>query len=264
MPLQPPATEKPDESIYGVPRYKAGPDGLTVRLALVVRWLMDAHQMARVDALSKLLEPLRGESPPELYVLQPGGNAKPIDGFEWYASDSGAFVARRYVNSPPASASLGLGRHGALSWVSSAWGKTSLGDEVMDRPATMAAYLAVSVTDAAALWGYGVAQIVEAVQSVAAGTAQIDMTYAELTTYRKASKKDGWTDEMLRVFLREHARRKGEKGLAKIMAAEFEITVTAVNQTVATAKRRAKTAGALPTSTGLPVSNVFELSQKTG
>ena len=66
----------PDDSAYGVLRIKAGPGGGAVRLATLVRDLMERHQMARAEAvLSHLLPPLHEPNAPALYLLQPGGNA---------------------------------------------------------------------------------------------------------------------------------------------------------------------------------------------
>lgn len=89
----------PDDSEFGVLRIKAGPGGGAVRLAALVRDLMERHQMARAEAVKGLLlKPLTppvdspfGEfNPPALYLLQPGGNALPLGDREWFATVSGA------------------------------------------------------------------------------------------------------------------------------------------------------------------------------
>ena len=45
---------RPNESAFGAPRIKAGPGGGAVRLARLVRDLMERHQITRAEAVLRL------------------------------------------------------------------------------------------------------------------------------------------------------------------------------------------------------------------
>ena len=81
-----PTRIKPPEGIgwqvhspYGAQRYKDGPDGYVVRLADVVRWLMEAREMSFANAVRAVCAPLEGDAPPLLYRLDPTEDAVPQD-----------------------------------------------------------------------------------------------------------------------------------------------------------------------------------------
>ena len=157
----------PDDPAYGVLRIKAGPGGGAVRLATLVRDLMERHQMARTDAvLSHLLQPLSGPNAPALYLLQPGGNALPLGDREWFDRVSGNQELGRGVRSGGIAGggftralvgqSLGRGLVGAVAWLRVVWGGVAYTDAAsLDSLQAVAAYLAVSEADAVAVWGWG-------------------------------------------------------------------------------------------------------------
>ena len=157
----------PDDSAYGVLRIKAGPGGGAVRLATLVRDLMERHQMARTDAVqSHLLPPLSKPNAPALYLLQPGGNALSLGDREWFDRVSGNQEQGRGLRSGGIAGggytrvlvgqSLGRGLVGAVAWLRGVWGGAAHTDAAsLDSLQAVAAYLAVSELDAAEVWGWG-------------------------------------------------------------------------------------------------------------
>ena len=162
---------QPDDSAFGVLRIKAGPGGGAVRLATLVRDLMERHQMARAEAVrAHLLPPLSVPEAPALYLLQPGGNAKPLGEREWFATGSGnqeqgrgwrsGGIAGGGFTRAPVRQSLGRGLVGAVAWLGRVWGGAACTDAVsLDSLQAVAAYLAVSELDAAEVWGWGSAAV---------------------------------------------------------------------------------------------------------
>ena len=162
----------PDDSAYGVLRIKAGPGGGAVRLATLVRDLMERHQMARAEAVrAHLLPPLSEPNAPALYLLQPGGNAQPLGEREWFGTpdgnpgkkpQAGRVVRSRGIGYAPTNIpmadSVGRGLVGALAWLNRVWGNPAYADAVcMDALdlSAVASRLAVSELDAAEVWGWG-------------------------------------------------------------------------------------------------------------
>ena len=187
----------PDDSAYGVLRIKAGPGGGAVRLATLVRDLMERHQMARAEAVrAHLLPPLSVPEAPALYLLQPGGNAKPLGDREWFATGSGNQEQGRRFRSggiagggftrAPVAQSLGRGLVGAVAWLGRVWGGAAYTDAVsLDSLQAVAAYLAVSELDAAEVWGWGSAENVFALEPAVAPLLANDLaTWADLVRYR--------------------------------------------------------------------------------
>ena len=158
----------PNESAFGVLRIKAGPDGGAVRLGVLVRDLMKRHDMARAEAVTDLLLPrLQGDSPPALYLLQPGGNALALGDREWFQTGTGdaawsigAGSTIWNVKREPAD-SLGHGTAGAVAWLRLVWASPKYADAGMDVREALGSFLAVSEADAAAMWGWGAARVVE-------------------------------------------------------------------------------------------------------
>lgn len=195
--IEPSNPAPPADSAFGVLRIKAGPGGGAVRLATLVRDLMERHQMARTDAvLSHLLPPLSEPNAPALYLLQPGGNALPLGEREWFATGSGNQEMGRGVRSggiagggvtrAPAGQSLGRGLVGAVAWLRGVWGDAAYTEAVcLDSLQAVAAYLAVSEADAVAVWGWGSAANVVALAPAVAPLLANDLaTWADLVRYR--------------------------------------------------------------------------------
>jgi hypothetical protein len=196
---QPRNPAPPDDSAFGALRIKAGLGGGAVRLATLVRDLMERHQMARAEAvLTHLLPPLREPNAPALYLLQPGGNAQPLGEREWFATGSGNQEQGRRVRSggivdgsftrAPVGQSLGRGLVGAVAWLKGVWGNPVNADAVcMDALdlAADASRLAVSELDAAAVWGRGSAASVFSLAPAAVAPLAGDLaTWADLVLYR--------------------------------------------------------------------------------
>lgn len=121
------------EAMFGLARIKAGPDGLAVRLARLVRYLMERHQTSRLDAVNSYLKPvlgLKSNASHMLYAMNIGGGfAQPLS-YE-RASDR-------------------------LREVWDRWGKLMGTDAmVLDNPSSIACSLAVSEADARRCWGWG-------------------------------------------------------------------------------------------------------------
>ncbi len=72
------------------------------------------------------------------------------------------------------------------------------------------------------------AQVLELVQPASATPA----TWTELLTYHQANLGHEWPPELKSIIAREHARRQGEKGLAKAMANELGLTVSRLNELI--------------------------------
>ena len=240
----------PDDSAYGVLRIKAGPGGGAVRLATLVRDLMERHQMARAEAVrAHLLPPLSVPEAPALYLLQPGGNAKPLGEREWFATGSGnqeqgrgwrsGGIAGGGFTRAPVRQSLGRGLVGAVAWLGRVWGDAAYTDAVcLDSLQAVAAYLAVSEADAVAVWGWGSAAVHA---DDAAPVSPFPLAdFEALATYRKAQKAANvaagkphktipWTDgNQLDLLRGEYARLGGHPGAAVPIAKDLGTTRQAV------------------------------------
>ena len=240
----------PDDSAYGVLRIKAGPGGGAVRLATLVRDLMERHQMARAEAVrAHLLPPLIVPNAPALYLLQPGGNALPLGEHEWFDTGSGNQELGRGVRSGGIAGggftrvlvgqSLGRGLVGAVAWLGRVWGGAAYTDAAsLDSLQAVAAYLAVSEADAVAVWGWGSAA---AHADVAAPVSPFPLAdFGELAIYRKAQKAANvaagkphktipWTDgNQLDLLRGEYARLGGHPGAAVSIAKDLGTTRQAV------------------------------------
>ena len=250
----------PDDPAYGVLRIKAGPGGGAVRLATLVRDLMERHQMARTDAvLSHLLPPLSKPNAPELYLLQPGGNALPLGDREWFDRVSGNQEQGRGLRSGGIAGggitrvllgqSLGRGLVGAVAWLRGVWGDAAYTDAVcLDSLQAVAAYLAVSEWDAAEVWGWGSAA---AHADDAGPVSPFPLAdFEALVTYRKAQKAANvaagkphktipWTDgNQLDLLRGEYARLGGHPGAAVSMAKDLGTTRQAVVAALKKARKR--------------------------
>ena len=240
----------PDDSAYGVLRIKAGPGGGAVRLATLVRDLMERHQMARAEAVwAHLLPPLHEPNAPALYLLQPGGNALPLGDREWFDTVSGNQEQGRGVRSGGIAGggftralvgrSLGRGLVGAVAWLGRVWGGAAYTDAVsLDNLQAVSAYLAVSELDAAEVWGWGSAA---AHADDAAPVSSFPLAdFKALVTYRKAQKAANvaagkphktipWTDgNQLDLLRGEYARLGGHPGAAVSIAKDLGTTRQAV------------------------------------
>lgn len=250
----------PDDSAFGVLRIKAGPGGGAVRLATLVRDLMERHQMARTDAvLSHLLPPLIKPNAPALYLLQPGGNALSLGDREWFDRVSGNQEQGRGLRSGGIAGggftralvgqSLGRGLVGAVAWLRGVWGGAAHTDAAsLDSLQAVAAYLAVSEADAVAVWGWGSAA---AYADVAAPVSPFPLAdFGELATYRKAQKAANvaagkpkkvtpWTGgNQLELLRGEYARLGGHPGAAVPIAKDLGTTRQAVMDALGKERKR--------------------------
>ena len=257
----------PADSVFGVLRIKAGPGGGAVRLARLVRDLMERHQMARADAvLTHLLQPLRKPNAPALYLLQPGGNAQPLGEREWFTTGSGNQELGRGLRSGGIAGggftralvgrSLGRGLVGAVAWLRVVWGGAAHTDAAsLDSLQAVAAYLAVSEADAVAVWGWGSAA---AHADVAAPAALFSLAdFGELATYRKAQKAANvaagkphktipWTDGNQLEVLRTEYERLGQTPSAYTSIANVLGTTRQAVESALKSERKRKTASPLP------------------
>ena len=82
---KPPNPERPQ------PRFAPGPLGRGVYLSDLVEWLMEKHEVGRVQAITDFLLPvLEGENQPVLYGVKPSGVMTQLGEDEhWIANDMG-------------------------------------------------------------------------------------------------------------------------------------------------------------------------------
>lgn len=153
------ATPAVGDATFGAERIAPGADGEVVRLADVVRWLMNKEQTVRVDAVEQWLLPMLEAKSPELYLLQQGGFGRSIEGMEWFATGSGdpgqqgwrsheGRLHRRMATS------CGEGLRGAVAWLRGVWACEKNADDVLDRAVTRGARLAIRKADARVFWGW--------------------------------------------------------------------------------------------------------------
>ena len=270
---------RPDESAVGAPRIKAGPGGGAVRLARLVRDLMERHQITRAEAvLMTLLPPLEAAEPPALYFLQPGGNAVVIGVCEWFATGDGHPTRERTFSNgvgrgcrtTPAAPSCGRGVAGASAWLRVVWGGARNTDAAcLDNLQAMAAYLAVSEVDAVAVWGWGSGG---AAVAVAAALELEDVeTWPQLVEWRLANvnpkNKRGpdWgrgTGKQLRILEAELAQRTsagaGKSAALNAMGRELGYTGAEPRKPLqkamdAVRMRKATSPSAAPSSDGVTI-----------
>ena len=248
---------RPDESAFGAPRIKAGPGGGAVRLARLVRDLMERHQITRAEAvLMKLLPPLEAAEPPALYFLQPGGNAVVIGVCEWFATGDGHPTRERTFSNgvgrgcrtTPAAPSCGRGVAGASAWLRVVWG-------------------GARNTDAVWGWGSGGAAV-----AVAAALEREDVeTWPQLVEWRLANvnpkNKRGpdWgrgTGKQLRILEAELAQRTsagaGKSAALNAMGRELGYTGAEPRKPLqkamdAVRMRKATSPSAAPSSDGVTI-----------
>ena len=279
--IEPRNPAPPADSVFGVLRIKAGPGGGAVRLARLVRDLMERHQMARADAvLTHLLPPFSESNAPTLYLLQLGGNALPLGGREWFATGSGnPEPGRRFRSGGIAgggaapvtmAAGLGGGVAGASAWLRVVWGGARNTDAAcLDNLQAMAAYLAVSEVDAVAVWGWGSGG---AAVAVAAALELEDVeTWPQLVEWRLANvnpkNKRGpdWgrgTGKQLRILEAELAQRTsagaGKSAALNAMGRELGYTGAEPRKPLqkamdAVRMRKATSPSAAPSSDGVTI-----------
>ena len=258
----------PNESAFGVLRIKAGPDGGAVRLGVLVRDLMKRHDMARAEAVTDLLLPrLQGDSPPALYLLQPGGNALALGDREWFQTGTGdaawsigAGSTIWNVKREPAD-SLGHGTAGAVAWLRLVWADPRCADAGMDVREAMGSFLAVSEADAAAVWGWGAARVV-ALSMVPVPEVVGTFPLADLpalAAYRTANNRASWADGNQRELVTAAVQDRGGNTAAwDSVAAEIGVK----RQTLQTAVKRERKRKTSKVATSFPA--VGQLTASNG
>lgn len=129
------------------------PVGRLVRLADVVVWLMDRRPLPCSMAVEELCTVIESAAPDALYLVQPGRFALPVTPSDCF---TGVPETRSFWEGPaPAPATGECGLAGALKYMRWSWGSNAspgmgnhFGQELLDP-------LAMHLTKAAELWGYG-------------------------------------------------------------------------------------------------------------
>jgi len=175
--------------------------GKLVRLADVVRWLMQAHELPRTEAVKLVAERLPQCASSDLHVARPG--AMP-DQFPPRAPEGCVrFLVGRSVSDV---AGL-IGPRWGTPWP---YGQKS-DDAILDEPQDECTRLAVSVAKAQELWGWGSAA--PATTEVASPFPLAD--YAALIKYRAAHPGTSWAtglsgDNQIELAKAEFKRQGGE------------------------------------------------------
>lgn len=190
-------------SPYGAQRYKDGPDGYVVRLADVVRWLMEARETSFAKAVRAVCAPLESDAPPLLYRLDAVDDAAPEnDTTEWLRYLSGyeglQSLPPQVANARAAALALKaawLMTPRELSRLVNSPGFPREYDETKESPFEFSERtdrtggpkdLAVPFAVAHALWGWGT--VVKE-----AATAAIPLAnWPDLMAYRKANRGKDW------------------------------------------------------------------------
>ena len=202
---------RPDESAFGAPRIKAGPDGKAVRLADLAQWLMVLHELSRQDAWGRILEAIAGPAPCLVYVLvnPDTGYAEPVPvREEWFDSADGSpgLYDRRALSAgffsdgtrrplPPLKPlpSVGRGHEGFVAW--------------LKNQIKRGAALAVAESEARRLWGWGpeAAPVVDAEPD-----APLDWA-GMVNAFPKRRKGQPWSAEEKSILRDEFQKRGGWK-----------------------------------------------------
>ena len=260
-------------SPHGSQRYKEGPDGLVVRLADVVRWLMQAREMAFADAVRAICAPLESDSPPLVYRLDPIEKPIPEDQpSEWFKFLPDC-IELDLASLPPSVAYARL----AAADMRASWLMTPRELERLVNAPECTTYdgtketpfefseradrtggpktLAVTFAAAHALWGWGtVAAVASTIAPVSAALGPDDVSSAEtLVRYRQQfkgvapQKRPPWTSAH-RAYLAEAVRFHG--GAAEL-AKQLGVSAQAVRDQFNKASVEAETRKQANAFTGL-------------
>ena len=229
-------------SPHGSQRYKEGPDGLVVRLADVVRWLMQAREMAFADAVRAICAPLESDSPPLVYRLDPIEKPIPEDQpSEWFKFLPDC-IELDLASLPPSVAYARL----AAADMRASWLMTPRELERLVNAPECTTYdgtketpfefseradrtggpktLAVTFAAAHALWGWGVLVTADSAPAPAALKADDVRDYATLCQFMQQYKgKEGherplWRGEWV-LWVQAEVKARGHGGKAAVAGA---------------------------------------------
>ncbi|RYE43116.1 MAG: hypothetical protein EOP24_29885 [Hyphomicrobiales bacterium] len=191
-----------DES-FGYLRIHEGPNGVAVRLATVVRYLMQLHEMPRAEVVNLCIVPLlQSETPVPLFILEPDSKAVSVESSVWFDTDTGeqvqAGILMRHENGQiqrrPLARRIGIGTDAAAAWLRSKWGHPQTNDDLMDRRTSVGSRLAVSSASAVDHWCYAHPEQVEV-------SAPARLKRARNSALRKSGAE--WTIEQRRKLERD-------------------------------------------------------------
>jgi len=199
------------------------PAGRLVRLADVVRWLMDVRHLPCGAAVDALCVDLEASPATILYMVELGKFAAPLSDAHCFnaVTNLGYKPSRSFwEGEPDAPVASDFGRAGAFTYMRSAWGESAgpglgnwYGQNLLEP-------LAIYLTKAAALWGYGVAE-----QS----TAQQELrTFADLVTARNRVPGQVWTANMIAILRQEDLGRQGQLGARKKIGVDLNISASRI------------------------------------
>lgn len=233
-------------SPYGLQRFKDGPDGRVVRLADVVRWLMQAREMSFASAVRAVCAPLEGNAPPLVYRLDPVEDAKAEDEpSKWLRFFSGTEdleelpprVARARLAARDMKASWLMKPHELVRLVNVPGGSTEY-DETKETPFEFSersdrvggpCTLAVSFAEAHALWGWGTVTVPDAAPApadpLAALGAELRQDFDAVCKRRESSRgakngaREAWLDADVETVrkVKEALGRTGAKTMASLL-----------------------------------------------
>ena len=264
------------ESPFGHMAFEPGDGGRLIRLAEVVKWLQSSRAVSRSEAVELLCAALPDDVMSGLYWLagENQGKAKLIPagfsfGFET-AKQIEARETKRQQNIADAALKrqiktgrFGLGLNNSyepikksyplptepglpslLKYLRVWWSLSKLGldstCDILDDPKVPhATLLAISISEAHALWGYGQSGEPLALPDIAGVEPS---TWEELVQFRKLKVGAAWSAAQKAIVVTEKDRRlarPGAMGAAKDMAKELGVSVTLLNGRI----RKADTPG---------------------
>ncbi len=205
---------------HGSHRFKEGPEGRVVRLADVVRWLMNVRELPLSVAVDRVCAALEGEAPPLVYGISSTGWAAPenepsgwfglLDGWEDLAD-----LPPQVAHARAAARNLRgdwLITPYELSRLANAPGYPVEFDsekespfDYFERKGVTSATVAVDFATAHALWGWGT---VAALATVADVSPFPLADWPALVAYRLANKGKGWGPGNQLEIVRNELRRR--------------------------------------------------------
>jgi hypothetical protein len=251
------------------------PAGRLVRLATVVQWLQESQSLPRVSAVELLCSKLDERALGALHVIQSGRFAArlPQDSLFGFRKPKPVQTSARHPAAPsfvvpsflatyadrprfnkapksntakPAQPEVSPGLPALLARLSIEWGARAAPKQCRVDPLndtrTLSAFLAVPMTLAHDLWGWGVVSVpADGAQTPLVGASLPDKvdTYVDLLRVRAAAPGAKWLPDMLRALQAEEQsrqRRPGAKGVRAELARELGLqSVQRVGQLLALA-----------------------------
>ena len=217
-----PAEGWKNRSKHGLLRCDDTAEGALVLLADVVRWLMETLAWPRLKAVDSVCAKISADATPWIYSVSPGDYAKPQD------IDS-PFIRFMDGNGSPAEKVINQ----ILGEIRRVWSVEYESNSVLASDSVLLGPLAVKVSKANELWGYG---------HVDAGAILLKCSDPE--TLRSKPKSSKWTEEHEDQLLRDFTATKGATVQARriLVGKQWGIGEQAVKKQLASMAKKRKPA----------------------